>query len=89
MYRTGLKQQYGISASGGNEKTQYNFSIGYLDNKGIIVNTKYNRLTARAGVKSKVNDYIEFGGDINYMYSTIQGNNIGLGNNQNLSGSDT
>ena len=85
MYRTGLKQQYGISASGGNEKTQYNFSIGYLDNKGIIVNTKYNRLTARAGVKSKVNDYIEFGGDINYMYSTIKGNNIGLGNNQNLS----
>ena len=85
MYRTGLKQQYGISASGGNEKTQYNFSLGYLDNKGIIVNTKYNRLTARAGVKSKVNDYIEFGGDINYMYSTIQGNNIGLGNNQNLS----
>ena len=85
MYRTGLKQQYGISASGGNEKTQYNFSIGYLDNKGIIVNTKYNRLTARAGVKSKVNDYIEFGGDINYSYSTMQGNNIGLGNNQNLS----
>ena len=85
MYRTGLKQQYGISASGGNEKTQYNFSIGYLDNKGIIVNTKYNRLTARAGVKSKVNDYVEFGGDINYSYSTILGNNIGLGNNQNLS----
>ena len=85
MYRTGLKQQYGISASGGNDKTQYNFSIGYLDNKGIIVNTKYNRLTARAGVKSKVNDYIEFGGDINYSYSTIQGNNAGLGNNQNLS----
>ena len=85
MYRTGLKQQYGISASGGNEKTQYNFSLGYLDNKGIIVNTKYNRLTARASVKSKINDYVEFGGDINYMYSTIQGNNIGLGNNQNLS----
>ena len=85
MYRTGLKQQYGISASGGNDKTQYNFSIGYLDNKGIIVNTKYNRLTSRASVKSQVNDYIEFGGDINYTYSTIQGNNIGLGNNQNLS----
>ena len=85
MYQTGLKQQYGISASGGNEKTQYNFSLGYLDNKGIIVNTRYNRLTSRASVKSKVNDYIEFGGDINYMYSTIKGNNIGLGNNQNLS----
>ncbi len=85
MYQTGLKQQYGISASGGSDKTQYNFSIGYLKNKGIIVNTNYDRLTARAGVKSKVNDYIEFGGDINYMYSRIKGNNIGLGNNQNLS----
>ena len=85
MYRTGLKQQYGISASGGNEMTQYNFSIGYLNNKGIIVNTRYDRLTARASVKSKINKYIEFGGDVNYMYSTVLGNNIGLGNNQNLS----
>ena len=67
------------------DKTQYNFSLGYLNLKGIIVNTNYDRLTARASVKSKINDYIEFGGDINYMYSTTKGNNIGLGNNGNLS----
>ncbi len=85
MYQTGFRQQYGISASGGTEKTQYNLSLGYLDTKGIIVNTRYNRLTSRASIKSKINDYIEFGGDINYMYSTTKGNNIGLGNNQNLS----
>ena len=85
MYRTSLRQQYGISANGGTEKTQYNFSLGYLQNKGIIVNTKYDRLTSRASVKTKVNDYIEFGGDMNYMYSTVKGNNIGLGNNGNLS----
>ena len=85
MYQTGFRQQHGISASGGTEKTQYNFSIGYLDTKGIISNTKYNRLTSRASVKSKINNYIEFGGDINYSYSTVKGNNIGLGNNQNLS----
>ena len=85
MYQTGLRQQYGISASGGTDKTQYNFSLGYLDLKGIIANTNYDRLTTRASIKSKVNDYIEFGGDINYMYSTLKGNNIGLGNNGNLS----
>ena len=85
MYQTGLKQQYGVSANGGNDKTQYNFSLGYLDNKGMIVNTRYNRLTSRANITSKVNDFIEFGGDINYTYSTIKGNNIGLGNNANLS----
>lgn len=54
MYRTSLRQQYGISANGGTEKTQYNFSLGYLQNKGIIVNTKYDRLTSRASVKSKI-----------------------------------
>lgn len=85
MTRMGLKQQYGISASGGTEKTQYNFSVGYLDNRGIIVNTKYNRITSRASVKSKVNKYIEFGGDMNYTRSSSKGNNIGLGNNGNLS----
>ena len=85
MTRTGLKQQYGISASGGTEKTTYNFSIGYLNNDGLIVNTNYDRITARSSVKSKINDYIEFGGDMNYMYSTSIGNNIGLGNNANIS----
>ncbi len=85
MTRMGLKQQYGISASGGTEKTQYNFSVGYLDNKGIIVNTRYNRLTSRASVKSKVNKYLEFGGDMNYTRTSLKGNNIGLGNNGNLS----
>lgn len=85
MYQTGFRQQYGISASGGTDKTQYNFSVGYLNNKGIIVNTNYDRLTSRASVKSKINDYIEFGGEMNYTYSTVKGNNIGLGNNANLS----
>ncbi|MBO6012147.1 MAG: TonB-dependent receptor [Bacteroidales bacterium] len=85
MTRMGLKQQYGISAAGGTDKTQYNFSVGYLDNRGIIVNTKYNRITSRASVKSKVNKFIEFGGDMSYSRSTSKGSNIGLGNNGNLS----
>ena len=85
MYRTSLRQQYGVSASGGNDGTQYNFSVGYLNNKGIIVNTNYDRLTARGSLKSKVNKYLELGADMNYTYSTVKGNNIGLGNNGNLS----
>ena len=85
MYRTSLRQQYGVSASGGNDGTQYNFSVGYLNNKGIIVNTNYDRITARGNLKSKVNKYLELGADMNYMYSTVKGNNIGLGNNGNLS----
>ncbi len=85
MTRMGFKQQYGISASGGNEKTQYNASVGYLDNQGLIVNSFYKRLNARVNVKSKVNKYLDFGVDMSYYRSQSRGSNRGLGNNGNLS----
>lgn len=85
MTRTAIKQQYGMSVLGGTDKTQYNFSVGYLNNKGLIVNTDYNRISARAGLKSKINNFLEVGGDMNYVHSESHGSNAGLGNNINLS----
>ena len=85
MTRTAIKQQYGMSILGGTDKAQYNFSVGYLKNKGLIVNTDYDRLTARAGVKSNVTKYLEVGGDMNYVRTSSHGSNAGLGNNINLS----
>lgn len=86
MTRRGLKQQYGISATGGNDKSKYSFSVGYLDNDGIIVNSNYKRLTARANASAKaLNNHLEFGGDINFTRTESHGSNIGVGNNINLS----
>jgi len=85
MTAPSLKQQYNLSASGGTDKTQSNFSLSYLNNDGIVVNTNYNRLTARANVVTKVADFIEIGGDINYVHSQHHGSNAGFGNNGNLS----
>ena len=58
MTRAAWRQNYNISASGGNEKTQYNASVGFLRNQGVVVNTEYQRITARAAVNSEVNKYI-------------------------------
>ena len=66
MIQMSVKQQYGMTILGGNEKTQYNFSLNYLDNKGLVVNTDYSRFTGRVGVKSSLTDFIEAGGDINF-----------------------
>jgi TonB-linked SusC/RagA family outer membrane protein len=85
MTRTSLKQQYNLSASGGTEKTQSNFSLSYLNNDGIVINTNYNRLTARANVITKVANFIEIGGDINFVHSESYGSNGATGNNGNLS----
>ncbi|HCY42876.1 MAG TPA: TonB-dependent receptor [Prolixibacteraceae bacterium] len=85
LTRTSLKQQYNLSASGGTEKTQSNFSLSYLNNDGILINTNYNRLTARANVVTKVSNFMEIGGDINFVHSESKGSNLGFGNNGNLS----
>jgi len=85
MTRVSLKQQYNLSASGGTEKTQSSLSLSYLNNDGIVINTNYNRLTARANVVTKVANFLELGSDINFVHSESIGSNGTLGNNGNLS----
>ena len=85
MTRTTIKQDYNISASGGNEKTQYNGSIGFLRNDGVVVNTQYQRITARANMRTQVNDFIEFGADVSFVHTDSHGSNNSVGNFGNLS----
>ena len=86
LTQLGFKQQYNLSVAGGNENTQAMFSASYLKNKGIIQNTNYERLTSRVNVKSKITDFLEAGGDLNYVYTRSNGSNFGGGqNNLNLS----
>jgi TonB-linked SusC/RagA family outer membrane protein len=85
LTHTSLRQQYNLSASGGTEKTQSNFSVSYLNNDGIVVNTNYNRLTAHGNIVTKVGNFITIGGDLNYVHSEHHGSNTAIGNNGNLS----
>ncbi len=85
MTRAALKQQYGASVNGGNDKTQYNLSFGYNNVDGLVINTNYQRFTTRANINTKVNKFLEIGGDINYTHSESHGSNASMGNNQNLS----
>ena len=85
MTRTSLKQQYNVSASGGNEKTQYSGSVGFLRNDGVVVNTQYQLINARANLTSKINDFIEFGVDLSWVHSDSHGSNNSVGNFGNLS----
>ena len=85
MTRAAFKQQYGVSVNGGTDKTVYNLSFGYTDVNGLVINTNYKRFTTRANVSTKVNRYLEIGGDINYTHSESHGSNASMGNNQNLS----
>ncbi|MCI5664215.1 MAG: TonB-dependent receptor [Mediterranea sp.] len=85
MTNPAWKQNYNLSTSGGNDKSQYNLSLGYLQNKGLIVNSEYQRITARANVKTKINSYLEFGGDVSFVHTDSHGSNGTVGNFGNMS----
>lgn len=47
ILRNALVTNHQLSISGGGEKSTYNFSLGYLDQNGIVVNNNFKRYTAR------------------------------------------
>ena len=67
--RTGNQQQYNLSLSGGNEKTQYFASAGYFDQDGTTIATNFKRYNGNVSVTNKVNDRINFNVGINGSYS--------------------
>ena len=52
--RTGLIQQYNVSLSNGSEKGASFFSLGYYNNKGIIKQSDFERLSARMNTEYKL-----------------------------------
>ena len=85
MTRAAIRQQYGLTASGGSEKSTYSFSLGYLNNDGLVVGTNMNRLNVRAHMTAQPTKFLKFGGDINYVHRESSGSNVGNSNNGNLS----
>lgn len=72
MSQMALTQNYNLIASGGSEKTQAVLSLGYLNNDGIIIETNYKRLTARANIDHKIK-FINTGVNITYMHNESYG----------------
>ena len=59
--RTGLRQQYDLSISGGSENTRYFVSGGYLNEEGWIRTSEFERINLRTNIQSKVNNWFEAG----------------------------
>ena len=65
----GMQQQYNLSLSGGNEKTQYFASAGYFDQDGTTIATNFKRYNGNLNVTNKVNDRINVSVGINGSFS--------------------
>ena len=66
MDKSPLRQEYNVSFNGGNEKTKYMFSLGYLDEQGLLKTTSFNRLNGRMNISTEVTNWLKAGMNANY-----------------------
>ncbi|MEQ7800760.1 TonB-dependent receptor [Pedobacter sp. ASV1-7] len=76
--RNGQLQNYNISATGGNEKSNFYLSVGVMDEKGIQIENDFNRYNALfsydAKIKKNISTGVRFSGNwSNYKYNYDEG----------------
>ena len=68
LLRTGIKQSYSVSYSGGTDKAHYYVSGGFLDQSGIVESVNYRRFNFQANSDAQVNKWLKF--TTNLTFST-------------------
>ncbi len=69
MFKTGLNQNYHLSIAGGGESSNYNISMGYVNEDGTVIKTKAERYTIRANSDFKLSKYVKIGESISLNYN--------------------
>jgi len=63
--RNGYRQEYVLSGNAASEKSNYYFSLGYLDEQGYVSNSSFDRITARGVINITPKKWISAGVTIN------------------------
>ncbi|HMB99508.1 MAG TPA: TonB-dependent receptor [Flavobacteriaceae bacterium] len=61
IFRSAVMQNHQLSFSGGNDNTSFYLSTGYTEQEGTVIGSKFDRITARLNVDSKLTDKIKVG----------------------------
>lgn len=67
--RKGKMQDFEVSATGGNGKTNYYTSINYQNNEGIFYGIDFKKATARVNADHEINKYFKSGARVSLGYS--------------------
>ena len=68
-YKTALRQEYNLSVKGSYDKGSYYTSVGYLNDNGIIDNSSYERISARAKADYQAKKWLKIGMNAQYVHS--------------------
>jgi TonB-linked SusC/RagA family outer membrane protein len=69
IYGTAPIQEYNLGASGGTDKGQYFFGLGYFDQEGIVTFTNFKRFSIRANTQFAPKDWFRVGENLEVSYT--------------------
>ena len=61
-----FRQEYNANVSGGTDKTDYFFSLGYLSDPSYVMGSDFNRYSARMKVNSQLTPWLKSGMNMSY-----------------------
>lgn len=65
-FQNALRQDYNVSMSGKTDKVSYYWSLGYVDNQGIVVGDKYTSFRSRLNLKADITNWLQVGLQAHY-----------------------
>jgi ferric enterobactin receptor len=79
FFGTGFTQNHNLTVDGGTEVATYRFSANYVDQKGIVPNTGFQRITIRIGGNAKLSPKFNINTSMNYVGSKTDKASKGVG----------
>ena len=83
IFQTGITNNYSLSFSGADDKGSYLISGNYLNQKGVIMDSKFNQYGVRVNITRNVKKWLTLGSNTSFNKSL---NQLVKTNNEDLSG---
>ena len=69
LQQQALRTEVSLNVSGGGKTNQYYFSAGYLNDKGIVKESSYERFNLRSNITSEMTNWLKGGVNISFTHS--------------------
>lgn len=78
LLKNGTGQNHRLSISGGSQKTKFLVSLNYLDNRGVALNDKYSRVSARLNLSTEIRPWLKYGTNTSFSSVSNDGTSVNL-----------
>lgn len=72
IFRNAPVSSVNLGASGGNANTSYSLSVNYFNQKGVVKESEFERLTVRLNNQYKFGEAVTFGHNFSFIYTNQQ-----------------